>query len=114
MNWKKRGLLLLMACALCVSQALAAAQPGVTGKKFNRKFADKIRYSMPYTDVVKATGAQGRKVADDGRVQRYHWDGAQRSSMDLTVSQGKVTGGTLYSPKHRGFVLGKKGFEERD
>lgn len=92
------------AVLVCIFAAagVSAGQPGKTDTVFNRRFIPKVKISMPYDQLTKIAGAPGAVVKDpkekSPNVIHYHWDGDKNSSLDATVANGKVTGGTIHAP----------------
>ncbi len=111
---RKGTLFALWAILLCVSTpAISAKQPGTTDTVFNRRFIHRLKPMMPYDQLARMIGAQGRKVAEDKRSSPpkivYHWDGGRKSALDIRVAAGKVVEATVTSPKRQRYSLGKNG-----
>jgi hypothetical protein len=112
--FKKMTTLALLVLFSCVpSLAISAGQPGTTDTVFNRKFIYKIKPMMPYEQLTKILGNQGKKVGEDKRSSTtkmiYHWNGGRKSALDIKVAAGKVVDVTVISPKKQKFSLGKSG-----
>ena len=105
------AMFLMLSCLS--SPAIFAAELGTTDMVFNRKFVFKMKPMMPYDQLLKIVGAQGKKVGEDKRsatpTMIYHWDGGRKSTLDIKVVAGKVVGITVTSPKGQKFSLGKNG-----
>jgi hypothetical protein len=110
---KKRTAALVLALLSCLaSETIAASQPGTTDTVFNKKFIAKIKPMMPYDQLVKIVGSQGKKVGegkDSAAAGSYHWDGARKTVLDVKVVSGKVAEVTMRSPNRHKYALGKTG-----
>ena len=111
---KKITILALLMMSCCISTpAMSAGQPGTTGTVFNKRFIRKMKPMMPYDQVVKMTGTEGKKVGEDKRSSPskalYHWDGKRRSALDIKVAAGKVIEVTVVTPRQQQLSLGKNG-----
>ena len=110
---EKRTAALVLALLSCLaSQAIAAGQPGTTDTVFNKKFIAKVKPMMPYDQLVKIVGSQGKKVGEDkssATTGTYHWDGGRKTVLDVKVVSGKVAEVTMRSPNNHKYALGKTG-----
>lgn len=104
---------LMMLFTGLAAAVLSAGQPGTADTVFNRKFVQKIKPQMPYEQLVKVIGSEGKKVGADNRsappAVSYHWDGERKSTLDVKVAAGKIVEATVLSPKRKKFSLGKNG-----
>lgn len=110
----KLALVVLLLLVTCLSAAtLTAGQPGTADTVFNRKFAQKLKLQMPYEQLVKLIGNEGKKVSEAPHTApasvSYHWDGERKSALTVKVAAGKVVEATVLSPKKKQFTLGKNG-----
>ena len=111
---KKMMMLVLLVVFSCLAiPAMSAGLPGTTDTVFNRRFIYKLKPMMPYDQMVKVIGIQGKKVGEDRRSPApktiYHWNGARRSTLDIKVAAGRVVEVTVTSPKRQRYSLGKNG-----
>lgn len=112
--FKKMTMCAMFLLLSCVSTlAISAGQPGTTDTVFNRRFVYKLKPLMPYDQLVKIVGTQGRKVGEDKRTSTpkmiYHWNGGRKSALDIKVAAGKVVDVAVISPRKQKYSLGKNG-----
>lgn len=97
--------------SMFAAEALAAAQGRSGAPVFNRRFVERLKPMMPYSQLLAAAGGAGTKVGEDKTGARYHWNGARKTALDAKVAAGKVVEATVTTPKGKKIPLGsKRGF----
>jgi hypothetical protein len=113
MNGRIAAVSIWLVSALAVTQILWAAQPGMTGTVFNKRFIGKIKPAMPYEQIVKITGAPGLKVADGKApsqgIVRYQWKGGKESVLRARFTSGKMIDATVLAPNGHTYSIRQNG-----
>jgi hypothetical protein len=104
---------ILLVLTLVATQVLWAAQPGMTGTVFNKRFIGKMKPAMPYEQIVKIAGTQGLKVADgkaaSAGIVRYQWTGGKGSVLRAGFAAGKMVDATILAPNGHTYSIRKNG-----
>jgi hypothetical protein len=104
---------ILLVLCFAASQMVWAAQPGMTGTVFNKRFIGKIKPAMPYEQIVKITGAPGLKVADGKApsqgIVRYQWKGGKESVLRARFTSGRMIDATVLAPNGHTYSIRQNG-----
>lgn len=106
-------LMMLAGITLFCAQTTFAAEPGVTGTVFNKRFLPGIKPLMTYAQVVALAGAPGVKIDETAKTGpptvRYRWKGGKRSILTARFSDNRLLDATVLVPNGRTFIIKKDG-----
>ena len=112
----RKLVLLLIVMSFSIASAAsvsAAAQPGITGTVFNKRFLPKIKPMMTYDQIVQIIGTQGvvvgEKKAGSVPVTTYGWKGGKNSSLNVMVSNRKIIEARMHAPNGHTYHIGRSG-----
>lgn len=106
-------LMILAGIALFCAQTTFAAEPGVTGTVYNKRFLPNIKPRMTYAQVVVLAGAPGEKIGESAKTRpqtvRYRWKGSKRSMLTARFADNTLFDATVLVPNGRTFAIEKDG-----
>ena len=102
---------LILLCAL--AQPASAAQPGVAGIRFNKRFIPSIKPKMTYEQLVKVVGAPGVKVAENRKTSpptvHYRWNGGKESVLTVRMQNNRLIDATVLAPNRHTYLIKSNG-----
>lgn len=102
-------LIILASIPFICARSLFAAEPGVTGTVFNKRFLPSIKPRMTYAQVVTLAGAPGEKIGESAKTRpptvQYRWRGGKRTILTVRFADNRLHNATVLVPNGRTFAI---------